>query len=164
MPGTIGRMPTTAEQLLSALAPLPFPARLTLTARTARGLADEGVATHVFDRTPPEVPLPSVGECLAAANGAPVDVDWIAGGSTFSRAYATQASTSATSAHRTIASGYRSTAPLWTARAASYRGSSGVMIAPRIPARSSRSSWLLVGLLIVVMKISIHRHRCGGLD
>ncbi|SFN05180.1 hypothetical protein SAMN04487980_101084 [Streptomyces sp. cf124] len=42
MPGTIGRMPTTAEQLLSALAPLPFPARLTLTARTARGLADEG--------------------------------------------------------------------------------------------------------------------------
>ncbi|MFF9774038.1 hypothetical protein ACF1HJ_10240 [Streptomyces sp. NPDC013978] len=35
-------MPTTAEQLLSALEPLPFPARLTLTARTARGLAEEG--------------------------------------------------------------------------------------------------------------------------
>lgn len=35
-------MPTTAEQLLSALEPLPFSARLTLTARTARGLADEG--------------------------------------------------------------------------------------------------------------------------
>ncbi|MEH0449282.1 hypothetical protein QA811_38085 [Streptomyces sp. B21-102] len=35
-------MPNTAEQLLSALEPLPFPARLTLTARTARGLADDG--------------------------------------------------------------------------------------------------------------------------
>ncbi|MBZ3901932.1 hypothetical protein [Streptomyces griseiscabiei] len=35
-------MPTTAEQLLSALEPLPFPARLALTARTARGLAEEG--------------------------------------------------------------------------------------------------------------------------
>jgi hypothetical protein len=35
-------MPTTAEQLLSALEPLPFPARLTLTARTARRLADDG--------------------------------------------------------------------------------------------------------------------------
>ncbi|MDX3310527.1 hypothetical protein P1S61_15795 [Streptomyces sp. ME08-AFT2] len=35
-------MPTTAERLLSALEPLPFPARLTLTARTARGLADAG--------------------------------------------------------------------------------------------------------------------------
>ncbi|MBK3633494.1 hypothetical protein JHN52_11140 [Streptomyces sp. MBT97] len=35
-------MPTTAEQLLSALEPLPFPARLALTARTARGLADDG--------------------------------------------------------------------------------------------------------------------------
>ncbi|MFD9434480.1 hypothetical protein [Streptomyces sp. NPDC060002] len=35
-------MPTNAEQLLSALEPLPFPARLTLTARTARGLADDG--------------------------------------------------------------------------------------------------------------------------
>lgn len=35
-------MPTTAEQLLSALEPLPFPARLALTARTARRLADEG--------------------------------------------------------------------------------------------------------------------------
>ncbi|MFD9322485.1 hypothetical protein ACFWDQ_33375 [Streptomyces sp. NPDC060053] len=35
-------MPTTAEQLLAALEPLPFPARLTLTARTARRLADEG--------------------------------------------------------------------------------------------------------------------------
>ncbi|WP_328507820.1 hypothetical protein [Streptomyces sp. NBC_00391] len=35
-------MPTTAEQLLSALEPLPFPARLTLTARTARSLADDG--------------------------------------------------------------------------------------------------------------------------
>ncbi|WP_020126490.1 hypothetical protein [Streptomyces sp. 303MFCol5.2] len=35
-------MPINAEQLLSALAPLPFPARLTLTARTARRLADDG--------------------------------------------------------------------------------------------------------------------------
>lgn len=35
-------MPINAEQLLSALAPLPFPARLTLTARTARSLADHG--------------------------------------------------------------------------------------------------------------------------
>ncbi|MER6155181.1 hypothetical protein ABT147_06505 [Streptomyces sp. NPDC001868] len=35
-------MPTAAERLLSALEPLPFPARLTLTARTARGLADDG--------------------------------------------------------------------------------------------------------------------------
>lgn len=35
-------MPTTAEELLSALEPLPFPARLTLTARTAHRLADEG--------------------------------------------------------------------------------------------------------------------------
>lgn len=35
-------MPTTAEQLLSALEPLPFPARLTLTARTASSLADDG--------------------------------------------------------------------------------------------------------------------------
>ncbi|MFG3117729.1 hypothetical protein ACGF4C_25465 [Streptomyces sp. NPDC048197] len=35
-------MPTTAEQLLSALEPLPFPARLSRTARTARRLAEEG--------------------------------------------------------------------------------------------------------------------------
>ena len=35
-------MPTAAEELLSALEPLPFPARLTLTARTARGLAGDG--------------------------------------------------------------------------------------------------------------------------
>ncbi|MFD9389506.1 hypothetical protein ACFWBB_01815 [Streptomyces sp. NPDC060000] len=35
-------MPTNAERLLSALEPLPFPARLTLTARTARRLADDG--------------------------------------------------------------------------------------------------------------------------
>ncbi|MFH8369614.1 hypothetical protein [Streptomyces sp. NPDC018031] len=35
-------MPTTAEQVLSALEPLPFPARLSLVARTARRLADEG--------------------------------------------------------------------------------------------------------------------------
>ncbi|MDR6979068.1 hypothetical protein J2X68_005802 [Streptomyces sp. 3330] len=35
-------MPTTAEHLLSALEPLSFPARLTLTARTARRLADDG--------------------------------------------------------------------------------------------------------------------------
>ncbi|MGW0838935.1 hypothetical protein ACWD26_02020 [Streptomyces sp. NPDC002787] len=35
-------MPTTAEHLLSALEPLPFPARLTLTARTARRLAEDG--------------------------------------------------------------------------------------------------------------------------
>ncbi|ANP50787.1 hypothetical protein J2Z21_004567 [Streptomyces griseochromogenes] len=35
-------MPTTAEQLLSALEPLPFPARLDLTARTAHRLACEG--------------------------------------------------------------------------------------------------------------------------
>ncbi|WP_371582271.1 hypothetical protein [Streptomyces sp. NBC_01314] len=35
-------MPTAAEHLISALEPLSFPARLTLTARTARGLADEG--------------------------------------------------------------------------------------------------------------------------
>ncbi|MFD8543166.1 hypothetical protein [Streptomyces sp. NPDC059649] len=35
-------MPTTAEQLLSALEPLPFPARLSLTARTAHRLAEEG--------------------------------------------------------------------------------------------------------------------------
>ena len=38
------------------------------------------------------------------------------------------------------------------------------MIVPRIPARSSRSNWLLVGLLVVVMKISIRQHRCSGLD
>lgn len=36
------RMPTTAEELLSALEPLPFPARLTHTAKTARRLADQG--------------------------------------------------------------------------------------------------------------------------
>ncbi|MFJ1808269.1 MULTISPECIES: hypothetical protein [unclassified Streptomyces] len=36
-------MPINAEQLLSALEPLPFPARLTLTARTARRLADDGM-------------------------------------------------------------------------------------------------------------------------
>ncbi|WEH19764.1 hypothetical protein [Streptomyces sp. VNUA24] len=35
-------MPTAAEELLAALEPLPFPARLTLTARTARRLADAG--------------------------------------------------------------------------------------------------------------------------
>ncbi|MDQ0835658.1 hypothetical protein QF032_007502 [Streptomyces achromogenes] len=35
-------MPNSAEHLLSALEPLPFPARLTLTARTARRLADGG--------------------------------------------------------------------------------------------------------------------------
>ncbi|GAB7029007.1 hypothetical protein AB0G35_12010 [Streptomyces sp. NPDC021749] len=35
-------MPTTAEHLLSALEPLPFPARLSLTARTAHRLAKEG--------------------------------------------------------------------------------------------------------------------------
>lgn len=35
-------MPINAERLLSALEPLPFPARLTLTARTARSLADDG--------------------------------------------------------------------------------------------------------------------------
>ncbi|MEU0057605.1 hypothetical protein [Streptomyces sp. NPDC006334] len=35
-------MPTTAERLLSALEPLPFPARLSLTARTARELAEDG--------------------------------------------------------------------------------------------------------------------------
>lgn len=38
------------------------------------GLGSEGVTTHVFDRTPPEVPCPSVQECLEAAGGAPVDV------------------------------------------------------------------------------------------
>ncbi|HSX96279.1 MAG TPA: hypothetical protein VLG91_02595, partial [Streptomyces sp.] len=36
------RIPTAAEELLSALEPLPFPARLTLAARTARGLAGDG--------------------------------------------------------------------------------------------------------------------------
>ncbi|MDX3714517.1 hypothetical protein PV733_37445 [Streptomyces europaeiscabiei] len=41
-------MPTAAEQLLSALEPLPFPARLTLTARTARGLADDGTLAPVL--------------------------------------------------------------------------------------------------------------------
>lgn len=41
-------MPTTAEQLLSALAPLPFPARLALTARTARRLADDGHLTPLL--------------------------------------------------------------------------------------------------------------------
>ncbi|MEV6399077.1 hypothetical protein AB0M39_30570 [Streptomyces sp. NPDC051907] len=35
-------MPTAAERLLSALEPLPFPARLSLTARTGRRLADDG--------------------------------------------------------------------------------------------------------------------------
>ncbi|WP_247223104.1 hypothetical protein [Streptomyces scabiei] len=35
-------MPTAAEELIAALEPLPFPARLTLTARTARRLADAG--------------------------------------------------------------------------------------------------------------------------
>ncbi|MFD6877706.1 MULTISPECIES: hypothetical protein [unclassified Streptomyces] len=35
-------MPTTAEQLLSVLEPLPFPARLTLTAQTAHRLATAG--------------------------------------------------------------------------------------------------------------------------
>ncbi|MFJ3639246.1 hypothetical protein ACIPRD_05760 [Streptomyces sp. NPDC090108] len=35
-------MPTTGDDLITALEPLPFPARLTLTARTARRLADEG--------------------------------------------------------------------------------------------------------------------------
>ncbi|MFU9032945.1 MULTISPECIES: hypothetical protein [Streptomyces] len=35
-------MATTAEQLLSALEPLPFPARLSHPARTARRLAEEG--------------------------------------------------------------------------------------------------------------------------
>ncbi|MFE7767092.1 hypothetical protein [Streptomyces sp. NPDC057438] len=35
-------MPTASEELLAALEPLPFPARLTLTARTARRLADDG--------------------------------------------------------------------------------------------------------------------------
>src|SRR5215218_8644789 len=88
----------------------------------------------------------------------------MASGKTLSRAYPTQAITSATSAHWTIPSGYRSTAPLYTARAASYRGSDGVMIAPPTPARSSRASWLLVGLLVVVMPKSICRDGCGGLD
>ncbi|WKX69220.1 hypothetical protein [Streptomyces sp. XD-27] len=41
-------MPTTAEQLLSALEPLPFPARLSLTARTARRLADDGRLTPLL--------------------------------------------------------------------------------------------------------------------
>ncbi|MFC9286491.1 hypothetical protein [Streptomyces sp. NPDC057052] len=38
-------MPTDAEQLLSALEPLPFPARLTLTARTALRLVEDGTLT-----------------------------------------------------------------------------------------------------------------------
>ena len=38
------------------------------------------------------------------------------------------------------------------------------MILPRTPARSSIASWSLVGLLVVVMKISIRGHSCGGLD
>ncbi|MEW2395305.1 hypothetical protein [Streptomyces sp. NPDC046862] len=42
-------MPTTAEHLLSALEPLPFPARLALTARTARRLADDGHLAPLLD-------------------------------------------------------------------------------------------------------------------
>ncbi|MFJ9814977.1 hypothetical protein ACIRU3_06830 [Streptomyces sp. NPDC101151] len=41
-------MPTTADQLLSALEPLPFPTRLTHTATTARRLADEGRLTSLL--------------------------------------------------------------------------------------------------------------------
>ncbi|MFF4501319.1 hypothetical protein [Streptomyces sp. NPDC001401] len=41
-------MPTTAEQLLSALEPLPFPARLALTATTARRLTEEGRLTPLL--------------------------------------------------------------------------------------------------------------------
>ncbi|BBC38333.1 hypothetical protein SGFS_096270 [Streptomyces graminofaciens] len=41
-------MPTPAEQLLSALEPLPFPARLALTAKTAHELADNGELTPLL--------------------------------------------------------------------------------------------------------------------
>ncbi|MFJ3306342.1 hypothetical protein ACIPSA_25125 [Streptomyces sp. NPDC086549] len=41
-------MPTTAEQLVSALEPLSFPERLSLTARTARRLADDGQLTPLL--------------------------------------------------------------------------------------------------------------------
>jgi len=43
-------------------------------AQLVDGLAREGVTTYIFDRTPPEVPCPSVEECLEAAGGAPLDV------------------------------------------------------------------------------------------
>ncbi|MFI1398731.1 hypothetical protein [Streptomyces sp. NPDC020681] len=70
-------MPTAAEHLLSALEPLPFPARLSLTAKTARRLADDGqlraLLTDLDARGPYERRLAA----LAASVGR--DADFLAG-------------------------------------------------------------------------------------
>ncbi|MGW0873351.1 hypothetical protein ACWD3Z_23045 [Streptomyces sp. NPDC002740] len=69
-------MPTTAEQLLSALEPLPFPARLTLTARTARRLADDGTLAPLLSALDGRGPYERRLAALAALVGR--DADFLA--------------------------------------------------------------------------------------
>ncbi|MDX3801594.1 hypothetical protein [Streptomyces sp. AK04-3B] len=62
-------MPNIAEQLLSALEPLPFPARLTLTARTARRLADDGTLAPLLSELDGRGPYERRVAALAALAG-----------------------------------------------------------------------------------------------
>ncbi|MFI1467224.1 hypothetical protein [Streptomyces wuyuanensis] len=70
-------MATTAEQLLSALEPLPFPARLTLTAKTARRLADDGQLAPLLADLDARGPYERRIAALAATAGR--DADFLAG-------------------------------------------------------------------------------------
>ncbi|MEE4419092.1 hypothetical protein [Streptomyces bugieae] len=70
-------MPTTAEQLLSALEPLPFPARLSRTARTAHRLAEEGRLAPLLAELDTRGPYERRLAALAALAGE--DADFLAG-------------------------------------------------------------------------------------